>query len=784
MDAVFLKLLNLSIEAGWLVLAVVVLRFVLGKTRAPKYVRCLMWALVGLRLVIPFSVESILSLVPSREVLTMDTVRYAAAPTVNTGVQLFDDAVNPGFSRTFAPEPGASVNPLHALTYIAGWVWLAGLAVMAGYFAISALLLKRRVRDGAEVEKGVRESVSVPSPFVFGIRPVVYLPAGMDPASREYVLAHERAHIRRRDYLIKPFAFLVLAVYWFNPLMWLAYVLLCRDIELACDEKVLSELGAAAKKPYSQALLSAVTFHRRVAACPVAFGEGKLTRRIRNVLSWKKPVLWITVAALLACAVLAVCFLTDPDTPGEGTTYVYSDGYGRVPGTPLTLVLCEDGTYTYTESGAYAFTGSGTWTEESGTVTLKDRSTGDTVVFRRYPYEEAQYADLQYIAGESSNSRYVRALDNGWFRNQTENPNDDFLVSNMIPPTNATFTCTVTAVSDGGGRLGTCELVIEAMDFGLHTPAEELILANGARVELAVGTTLTTDYTWRQDEPLEPGRRVTFSLSYWDVPALSDRLILETAETLSADGFDPDAYARELSGKLGVPVDQTKLPDRNVWFFLPDFADSRMTSSLYAADLDRGISSECHLSLPSDMFPYGSFESVSPHSVYYDEGTRLCIVLKLTTGSNGPFYVVFGHTWNGATGTHDFDYLGLTDAPTDYGEKMPEPEIPDGVLNAGAFSWAEESARYLARGLGVKTRGFSNNAPEPVGTYEEAAERALAEVTVEYDEVWVYFDESAGMYRVNFQLKDAMYIDEVVFLGTDGVTRLAVYGDIGARTDD
>ncbi len=455
MDAVFLKLLNISIQAGWLVLAVLALRLVLGRTRVPKSVRVLMWGLVGLRLVLPFSVESVLSLVPSRETLSLSTVRYASSPSLTTGIPPLDRAVNPSFSRVFSPHPGDSVNPLHALTWAAGWVWLAGFLVMAGYFVLSALLLRRRVRGAAETEKGVRESAAVPSPFVFGVfRPVIYLPDGLDPSVREYVLAHERAHIGRRDHLIKPLAFLLLAVYWFNPLLWLAYGLLSRDIELACDEKVLSQLGPDAKKPYSQALLAAVTFHRHVAACPVAFGEGRLTGRVKNILSWKKPALWITLASLLVCAVLAVCFLTDPardekaPEPAEepvselfGSYKFAGDLPDRFGPNIFTVRLYEDHTFQYYETIYSSHIGMGTWTYSDGVVTLTEKRqhlVGGTVVevsegvlqnvggtmedYEAYIRLRVTQEGLVYLSDGSDNFYYIGVRDGDPFLREAEAP--------------------------------------------------------------------------------------------------------------------------------------------------------------------------------------------------------------------------------------------------------------------------------------------------------------------------------------------------------------------------
>lgn len=312
MDKLFLELLNLSIAASWLILVVLLLRPLLK--RAPRAIVCALWLLVGLRLALPFSVESVLSLIPSRETVSPEMV-HAAQPMIDSGVKILDRAVNPVIVESFAPSPAESVNPLQVLNFIGGCVWLMGLVLMLGYSAVSYLRLRLRVREAVLVEKGVRQGQCVASPFVLGFfRPCIYLPVGLAAADRPMVLAHERAHIRRGDHWVKALGFLLLAVYWFNPLVWLSYVLLCRDIELACDEKVLKELGQGVKKRYSMALLHCSTSHRAVAACPLAFGEVGVKTRIKSVLRYKKPAFWVTVTALILCLVVAVCFLTDPVT--------------------------------------------------------------------------------------------------------------------------------------------------------------------------------------------------------------------------------------------------------------------------------------------------------------------------------------------------------------------------------------------------------------------------------------------------------------------------------------
>lgn len=321
MSGIFLKLLNLSISASWLVLVVLALRLVLK--RAPKWVNVLLWGMVALRLMLPFSIESALSLIPSAETLSPEVVQFDPAPTITSGVELIDNAVNPSLSESFAAAPLASVNPLYVWTYLAGWVWLIGLAAMLAYALVSYLRLRRRVSASIPLRENIYVCDEVPSPFILGIvHPRIYLPSALDEAQRGSVLSHERAHLARRDHWWKPLGFALLAVYWFNPLLWLAYTLLCRDIELACDERVLRGMDAGQVKDYSSALLACSVPRRMLAACPLAFGEVGVGARVKNALRYKKPAFWVVAASVAVCVVVAVCFLTNPRTDTDAAGLV------------------------------------------------------------------------------------------------------------------------------------------------------------------------------------------------------------------------------------------------------------------------------------------------------------------------------------------------------------------------------------------------------------------------------------------------------------------------------
>ncbi len=321
MSGIFLKLLNLSISASWLVLVVLALRLVLK--RAPKWVNVLLWGMVALRLMLPFSIESALSLIPSAETVSPEVVRFDPAPTITSGVEFIDNAVNPSLSESFAAAPLASVNPLYVWTYLAGWVWLIGLAAMLAYALVSYLRLRRRVSASIPLWENIYVCDEVPSPFILGIvRPRIYLPSALDEAQWGSVLSHERAHLARHDHWWKPLGFALLAVYWFNPLLWLAYTLLCRDIELACDERVLRGMDAGQIKDYSSALLACSVPRRMLAACPLAFGEVGVGARVKNALRYKKPAFWAVAASVAVCAVVAVCFLTNPRTDTDAAGLV------------------------------------------------------------------------------------------------------------------------------------------------------------------------------------------------------------------------------------------------------------------------------------------------------------------------------------------------------------------------------------------------------------------------------------------------------------------------------
>lgn len=310
MSELFLKIVNMSISASWVVIAVLTLRFCLKK--APKWVNVLLWGIVAARMVFPFSIESVLSLIPSAETIS-PTIMMEQTPSVQTGVPALNHVINPVISSSFTPAPGASANPLQIWIPVLTGIWLFGIAALFLYSAVSYWRLHRKVCEAVILRGNIYQSEKVCSPFVLGIiKPKIYLPYHMDSREMDHVIAHEQTHIRRKDHWWKPLGFLLLTIHWFNPLMWLSYVLLCRDIELACDEKVIREMGNEQRADYTQALVACSVNRRLIAACPLAFGEIGVKERVKSVMNYKKPAFWIVLASVIVCAVIAVCFLTNP----------------------------------------------------------------------------------------------------------------------------------------------------------------------------------------------------------------------------------------------------------------------------------------------------------------------------------------------------------------------------------------------------------------------------------------------------------------------------------------
>lgn len=377
MTNLFLKIVNMGIAAGWLILVVLALRPVLRK--APRWIHVLLWGLVGIRLICPFSIESALSLIPSAETIRPE-IMTAAKPAIESGIPAVNHVLNPVIAHTFTPQPGASANPLQIWLPILAAFWCAGVILLLLYAAVSYLRLLRTIRTAVLLRDNIYQSEHIASPFILGIiRPKIYIPFSLTEETLQPVLLHERAHLQRRDHWWKPLGFLLLTVYWFHPLIWLSYILLCRDIELACDEKVIRDFSREERADYSQALLTC-SAHRKIAVCPLAFGETGVKKRVKSVLSYKRPAFFIVAAAITACIVLVVCFLTSPHSDKvfhlEDAAVAFiaspdSEASVRLSGAPLERLSAEIMRYAYEKTGDAVPAYSPyqiTWYDEQGNV--------------------------------------------------------------------------------------------------------------------------------------------------------------------------------------------------------------------------------------------------------------------------------------------------------------------------------------------------------------------------------------------------------------------------------
>lgn len=308
----FIDLFNMSITASYLVLAVVIARALLKK--APKWITCLLWAMVGFRLICPFTIESVLSLIPGTQTITANETSVIRPFTVQSGIAGIDTSVNEFLGDKYAEGVTVPTNTFADVTTVLSVIWLVGLICMLIYGFISYIRLRKRVGVSLLFKDNIYYCDNIDTPFILGFfKPKIYVPSGISEEQTGYITLHEKAHLKRKDHLWKPLGFLLLSVYWFNPVMWVAYILLCRDIESACDEKVIKNMDNSEKKNYSETLVSCSVQRRMVMACPLAFGEVGVKQRIKSVLNYKKPAFWIIILAFVLFTVVAVCFLTNPD---------------------------------------------------------------------------------------------------------------------------------------------------------------------------------------------------------------------------------------------------------------------------------------------------------------------------------------------------------------------------------------------------------------------------------------------------------------------------------------
>ena len=326
MSGLFLTILNMSLTANYVIICVILIRLLLKK--APKVIPYALWSVVAFRLIIPFSFESMFSLMPrnTNAVSIPLDIMYQQSPQINSGIEAVDSFISESLP---APTIGASVNPMQIYIEIGAYIWVLGTLVLLIYSLISILILKRQLKSAELIEQNIYEAKNLKTPFVLGlIRQKIYLPVGLNVEERGYILLHEQTHIHRKDHIIKLLAFLILSIHWFNPLVWIAFMLMSTDMELSCDEQVLKVMNEDIKKPYANSLLSLATGRHILNGSPLAFGEGNVKKRIKNVLNYKKPRFWVVIASAIVLIGAGITLLSNP-VRGEQRELIY---YGDVDG--------------------------------------------------------------------------------------------------------------------------------------------------------------------------------------------------------------------------------------------------------------------------------------------------------------------------------------------------------------------------------------------------------------------------------------------------------------------
>ncbi|MFR7400735.1 MAG: M56 family metallopeptidase [Waltera sp.] len=353
MSRIFSGVLQMSIAAAWMIPVVMVLRRLLK--RAPKWVNLVLWGLVGLRLVCPFVPESRFSLMPKLPILSgylygnmigSPAGNAFRADTLQNGTNFSDNisqaaldgsmgAAGSGMGGAFGIT-GSGIGAFGAgvwriperLLSAFSILWLAGVILFAGYAVYSYVRVRRQVAEAMWLRENLWICDEVKSPYPGTACLKIYLSSSMDEAQYPYVIAHEQAHLKRGDQWWKPLGFLILAIHWFNPFVWAAYILFCSDLELACDESAVKKLNPQERKDYSYALLSCSMQRRLVTVCPLAFGEVGVKKRVKEILNYKKPTFWVVLAAVAVCVIVAVCFLTNPKQ-GTTTTILLTNETGK-----------------------------------------------------------------------------------------------------------------------------------------------------------------------------------------------------------------------------------------------------------------------------------------------------------------------------------------------------------------------------------------------------------------------------------------------------------------------
>lgn len=310
MGNLFLAVLNMSLTASYVIVFVIIIRLLLKKI--PKIYSYVLWFAVLFRLICPFSFDSLFSLIPKSVNIPQD-IAYSPKPEINSGIAAIDSAVN-----NVLPPPlnaAASANPMQIWIAIGEAIWLIGIAVLIIYSVYATVKLYRNLRFAKHLEDNIYIINGYKTPFVFGIvNPKIYLPNHLTESEKSYVLLHEQTHIKRLDHIVKLAFFIVTCIHWFNPLVWIAFYLMGEDMELSCDEKVVKQMGNSIKKEYSSSLLSMSTGRRILGGSPIAFGENNTEGRIKNILNYKKPSLWVLIVVSIVIVIFIIGLITIPNS--------------------------------------------------------------------------------------------------------------------------------------------------------------------------------------------------------------------------------------------------------------------------------------------------------------------------------------------------------------------------------------------------------------------------------------------------------------------------------------
>lgn len=721
MEAVFLQILNMSITASWLILAVIILRVCLKK--APKFIRCILWALVGLRLVLPFSFESVLSLIPSANTISAENL-YTETPSIDSGISAVDSVVNPVISHSSETQFVSGVSVIEAVTSIASILWIAGIVGMLIYSVVSYIKLSRKVSASINISDNVYCCDDISAPFILGIiKPKIYLPSGMADQQAEYVIAHENAHIKRRDHWWKPLGFVILAVYWFNPLIWIAYVLLCRDIEMACDEKVIKNMDNEFKAEYSNALVECSTQQRRmIMACPLSFGEVGVKDRIKSVLNYKKPALWIIIVAIIACIGVTIAFMTNPSVEENNNNYLEINGYTTHKDVDIHLVelnLDTDDPYMIIE-----------WENNSGKTFIDE--TGPYKIFRKYADEKVS----------------VEKQDGVWHTAQT-------MYVSMIKQKREIFLSRWDLTQRGTYLL--------EYEFKFKDSDE----VHKARLKFKVNKNkLGKYYSLKYND-----KKSTYSYEIRDKHNNILLADISKSHTVSIDAVTDNVLKLFIDGGTGTGTGTT------IYCNIENGRVSNMFNCVMAEYENKVIywdkSDGKNLNLIVEDF----FDK----DVFYkklDLGYSPTVepISSIIINNNIAYLTYWKGDWELErpwTSSWEEKIKFRIDNTTSNYKKIPS----DKLLGVAYFSFEEDYEKYIKIETGVKTDGFINTAKNKIESTEDALKIAKNEVTVSYDMIDIYIDFEKNYWKFHFYTENMLGGDQILYLNSDGQTVLSVLGE-------